>query len=274
MAQGSRIKIVFLFVAHAVFATASVFLLFLLDSNAFYIDLMASFPPVVLVFRWLILFLLGLPFIVLYYKYQRQKRSSKDEGIQHHLEIISVLNELLLERSPSVEYHSKRVASLTRSLCEELKLDEEQTKRIVFAAMFHNIGKLFLDSKLLNPWESLTNKERKQCNTHTLVGARILGKVDAYPGAGDIVMHYHESWDGNGFPEGLVGDDIPIGSRIIGVVDLYDALIHGLDDTPSLPSEQAMERLRALKGIRFDPYIVDMFDKMVTLKQGMPPKIL
>ena len=251
-------------IAHPVFCLLIVIIFYVLENFDYLKRFGVQLPLLPHFIRWIILFVLSIPAIVFYEKYRSERNLLKGEESKRELEIVSVLNELLREKEPTIEYHAKRTAQLTRSLCEVLNLDEEVVRVIVFAALFHDIGKLFLDKKLLGTHGMMTEDEKKEYHLHPIFSQRILEKIQFYPGAGLIVKHHHERWDGKGYPEGLSGENIPLGSRIISVVDVYDSLISGLHSKTRVKPEDALLRIREEGGTKFDLSIVAVFEKAMT----------
>ncbi len=248
---------------HPVTCLLIVLSLFFLEISPPYRQLVQHTPFLLHFFRWLIFFFLGLPVILVYQRYRKERTNRMTQTSEHQLEIISVLDEILSDKEPAVEYHTKRVATLVRRLCETMHLDQEQTRVIVFAALFHDIGKLFLDKSIILNHGELTGDEKTEYEKHPLFSQRILHQIKAYPGAGLLALHHHEYWDGKGFPESLAGEDIPLGSRIIHVADAYDSYKNGLHSLEHLTHEQTMAKIRKLSGSSFDPKVVSLFDKMM-----------
>lgn len=252
--------------AHPVFCLLIVAIFYVLENSGYIERFTLQLPFLPHVVRWLVLFILGIPVIMYYEKYRSEKSLLKNSESACQLEIVSVLNELLHEKEPAIERHAKRTAELTRSLCDVLNLDQEATRVIVFAALFHDIGKLFLDRKLVTIHGDLTEDEKKEYCLHPLFSQRVLDKIKGYPEAGLIVKHHHERWDGKGYPDGLSGEEIPLGSRVISVVHVYDSLVSGLHSRIHVDSEKALLRLRQAGGTKFDLSIVAAFEAMMTRK--------
>lgn len=231
----------------------------------FYKNLVSEQFLFVIVLRFVFFYVLGIPFVFLYKKYFKNKLTFEFKEDERQLETIAVLLGLVNEKDPNVEHHCKRVAQIVRTFCGALQLKSEDSRVIVFAAMFHDIGKTFLDGKHLSrPFSELSEEEKAQYRKHPLLGKRILDKIKGYPGANVIVQYHHEHWDGKGFPEGLSGENIPLGSRIISIVEAYDGYTHGLNFEESVKKEIAIRRIQELRGTRFDPGLVDVFIEMLT----------
>jgi len=156
--------------------------------------------------------------------------------------------------------HILRVQKFALGLAHALGIDDEGTiKSIKAAALLHDTGKLVVPEHILNKPGKLTPLESEQMKLHVEVGADILSSIDfPYPVV-PIVRAHHESWDGTGYPHGLKGDEIPIGARILSVVDCYDALTSDRPYRPALSDEDAMKIVLERRGNMYDPQVVDTF---------------
>jgi putative nucleotidyltransferase with HDIG domain len=159
--------------------------------------------------------------------------------------------------------HIRRVQRFAIGLAHALGIhDDETIKAIKAAALLHDTGKLAVPEHILNKPGKLTPLEFEQMKLHVDVGADILASIDfPYPVV-PIVRAHHESWDGSGYPRGLKGDDIPIGARILSVVDCYDALTSDRPYRPALSDEDSMKIIVDRRGTMYDPLVVDTFLKV------------
>ena len=159
--------------------------------------------------------------------------------------------------------HIRRVQRFAMGLASALGVNDELTlKAIKAAALLHDTGKLAVPEHILNKPGKLTPLEFEQMKLHVDVGADILSSIDfPYPVV-PIVRAHHESWDGSGYPRGLKGDEIPIGARILSVVDCYDALTSDRPYRSALSDEDAMKIVIARRGQMYDPLVVDTFLKV------------
>ena len=149
--------------------------------------------------------------------------------------------------------------------------DVQLIRAIEAAALLHDMGKLAVPEYILNKPGKLTPAEFEKMKLHASVGADILSAIDfPYPVV-PIVRHHHEQWSGSGYPDGLRGTDIPIGARILSVVDCFDALTSDRPYRPRLSDEEALEILNERRGSMYDPLIVDTFVKVY--KQIAPSAI-
>jgi putative nucleotidyltransferase with HDIG domain len=159
--------------------------------------------------------------------------------------------------------HIRRVQRYAVVLAKEIGItDELQLRAIAAAALLHDMGKLAVPEYILNKPGALTPAEFERMKLHASVGADILSSIDfPYPVV-PIVRHHHENWDGGGYPSGLKGADIPIGARVLSVVDCFDALTSDRPYRPRLSDEDALQVVRERRGSMYDPLIVDAFLNM------------
>ncbi len=156
--------------------------------------------------------------------------------------------------------HIRRVQVHSVALARELGIhDERELKAIEAAALLHDLGKLAVPEYILNKPGKLTAIEFEQMKTHAAIGADILASIDfPYP-VEPIVRYHHEMWNGKGYPEGISGESIPIGARILSVVDCYDALTSDRPYRRAMTPDQATAVLRERGGSQYDPRVVDTF---------------
>ena len=159
--------------------------------------------------------------------------------------------------------HIRRVQEYSVSLAHKMGVDDKDLiKAIKAASLLHDMGKLAVPENILNKPGSLTTKEFEVMKTHASVGADILAAIDfPYPVV-PIVRHHHENWDGSGYPDRLSGTDIPIGARILSVVDCFDALTSDRPYRSRLHETEAVAILQERRGTMYDPLVVDTFIAM------------
>lgn len=156
--------------------------------------------------------------------------------------------------------HIRRVQRYAVALARAVGVsDEKQIRAIEAAALLHDMGKLAIPEFILNKPGKLTAREFSVMKTHAAIGADLLSSIQfPYPVV-PIVRHHHENWDGSGYPDGLSGAQIPIGARILAVVDCYDALTSHRPYRPAMGSEFALDVLTQRRGRMYDPLVVDAF---------------
>jgi putative two-component system response regulator len=158
--------------------------------------------------------------------------------------------------------HIRRIAEYTRLLALELGLDAKEADRLAKASRLHDVGKVGIPDAILRKPGPLTPDEFEQVKRHTRIGGDILAGDPAMRLACEIALHHHERWDGTGYPEGLKSETLPIGSRIIAVVDVFDALVSRRPYKAPWSPESAIAELRAGAGSKFDPGIVDALESL------------
>ncbi len=160
--------------------------------------------------------------------------------------------------------HSASVAVYARDIAQRMGLTDEEQKLAHLAGLLHDIGKVGLPPSILEKAGPLTPEERREMELHSVIGERILARVDDYTDVARMVRHHHERLDGAGYPDGLTGEEIPLVSRIITVADAYGAMTSARSYRNALPSRTARERLWEGSGSQFDPQIVEAFDAVLT----------
>jgi putative nucleotidyltransferase with HDIG domain len=156
--------------------------------------------------------------------------------------------------------HIRRVQVFAVGLADAVGITDEPTlKSIEAGALLHDIGKIAVPEHILNKPGKLTPAEYERMKAHATIGAEILSGIDfPYPVI-PIVRHHHENWDGTGYPDGLKGEDIPIGARILSVADCFDALTSDRPYRRALSTEAALDILRERSGSMYNPHIVETF---------------
>src|SRR5438046_4664804 len=219
--------------------------------------------------------LLVLPLIYWVYRSYRlylgrlEAEKERVEIEKRHVEQIASLNMRTIEalalaieaKDHTTHTHLQRVRTYAVEVAKELSLAEAQIEALRAAALLHDIGKLAVPEQIINKPGKLTPEEFEKMKVHPLVGAEILDRVAfPYPVA-PIVRAHHERWDGTGYPEGLAGEGIPIGARILAAVDCLDALASNRQYRPALPLVEAMDKVKEKSGFWFDPRVVEVLER-------------
>ncbi len=167
--------------------------------------------------------------------------------------------------------HSKGVVALALLVGRELDLDATEERRLEFGALLHDVGKIRVPDEILNKPGPLTDAEWAIVRRHPEDGQRMLDRVGgALSEVGEIVRSHHERWDGGGYPDGLVGTDIPLGSRVISVCDAFSAMTTTRSYRPARPLDEALAELRACSGTQFDPRVVSALERVIRARDGSP----
>jgi putative nucleotidyltransferase with HDIG domain len=182
---------------------------------------------------------------------------------QSHQAIITALAAAVDAKDGITHGHVQRVQQYCLALAHKLHIsDTDLLRALETAGLLHDIGKLGIPDCILNKPGALTPAEYHEMKQHSLIGANILSSIEfPYPLL-PIVRHHHENWDGHGYPDGLAGEDIPIGARILMVVDCFDALTSDRPYRGALPADQALAIVKSRRGTMYDPRIVDAFLEM------------
>lgn len=187
-----------------------------------------------------------------------------DELRKSYHSSIRVFANLIELREGRVTGHSRRVADLARKLALKLGLDEASTRDIVFAALLHDLGKLSWSDELMSKsFNALTGADMEKAKTHPVVGQAALMALEPLHSAAALIRSHHERYDGKGFPDGLAGDEIPLGARVIAIANDFDALMIGSLTSQRLSRSEAMDFIVQGREKRYDPRIVDLFVEIV-----------
>jgi two-component system, cell cycle response regulator len=173
------------------------------------------------------------------------------------------LTRLLAERAPRMAEHHRAVASLTGMVARHIGLRDEQLHAVVRAAELHDVGKVLVPDEILNKPDALTEAELALMRRHAIGGYLILTESAEPAPIPRLVRASHERWDGSGYPDGLRGESIPLGARIITVCDAYDAMTHDRPYRPARAFAEALDELRLGAGVRYDPCLVAVFATLV-----------
>lgn len=177
---------------------------------------------------------------------------------------IKVFASLIEMREGTVAGHSRRVADMARKLAQAMKVSEEEIQSILFAGLLHDIGKIGLpDSLLAKPFNALPGPDRIKVAKHPIIGQAVLMALEPLHEAASLIRSHHERFDGRGFPDGIGGDKIPLGARILAVVNDYDSLQIGAISTQRYASYEARQFIFENRGKRYDPVVVDAFMELL-----------
>ncbi|HKV05040.1 MAG TPA: HD-GYP domain-containing protein [Candidatus Acidoferrales bacterium] len=173
--------------------------------------------------------------------------------------LICAFNQLLDLKDLNTGVHSTRLAEWALHVAAELGLDEKQLSDIEVTALLHDIGKIGIPDAILHKPAKLSDQEYDLMKKHPEYGWAVLRHVPGMERASLMILHHHESNDGRGYPAGLAGDEIPMGSRIVAVIDAFDAMVSSRPYREGLPFDEAERRLLQARGTQFDPRVVERF---------------
>lgn len=183
-----------------------------------------------------------------------------------HSAVMNSIKTTLYEKSNETEAHAVRMANLAKQLGRVLGLDQEDLVALELVATLHDIGKISIDSKLLQKTGKLTDAEWTEIKKHPEVGYRIAQTVPELRKIAEYILCHHERWDGTGYPQGLKAEKIPLLARILAIVDAYDAMTQDRPYRRAMSEQDAIDELRHHAGSQFDPALVEVFIKDVIEK--------
>jgi putative nucleotidyltransferase with HDIG domain len=203
----------------------------------------------------------------------RRLRQALRQNQELFLETIRTLAAAIDAKDPYTRGHSERVSSYSMAIARHLDLEQDEVFRIRIAAILHDVGKLGVRDSILNKPGGLSEDEYRIMRRHPDIGAQIMTPIrmlkDIIPG----IRNHHETWDGNGYPDGLAGDEIPLVARIIGAADTFDAMTTNRPYQRAMPLDYVLDKMRGMSGSRFDPQIVDALLAAVDAGDVTPPNI-
>jgi two-component system, cell cycle response regulator len=190
---------------------------------------------------------------------QRMYLAKRDTRTSSRRQTRDVLLQVLREREPELHSHLHGVAALAVAIGRQLSLTAEQLDEVARAAELHDVGKIAIPDEILHKPTALDPDEWALMRQHTIIGDRILGAAPAMRPVAEIVRSSHERWDGGGYPDGLAGEAIPLGARIVTVCDAFHAMTTPRPYQAQLDPEAARAELRRCAGTQFDPAVVAAF---------------
>jgi putative nucleotidyltransferase with HDIG domain len=201
----------------------------------------------------------------------RTAERRSDQATQERIAVatLDALVNALEAKDPYLRGHSARVADLSASVAAQLGCDDALIEAVRTAGRLHDIGKIGIREEVLNKQGPLTDDEYEHVKQHVLVGSQILAPLVHLREVITYVRSHHERWDGFGYPDRLAGERIPLGGRIIGTVEIYDALTTSRPYQEKMPPEIAVERMRDLVGTVLDPAVHRALEAVVTQRQAL-----
>lgn len=189
----------------------------------------------------------------------RKRLKHQQEQIERLMGIKLVLASLIDLKDPYTEGHSRNVRDLTFEFSQYLDLPLEACEEYALAAELHDIGKIGIPDSILKKPGVLISAEYSEIRDHPRLGADSLSTLQGFDTVRNIILHHHEHYDGTGYPQGLSGDQIPLGSRIIALTDSFDAMLHGREYRPPIPFKDVVRILEDQSGKQFDPQLCEQY---------------
>ncbi len=215
---------------------------------------------------WWTTLLFGLPLFTTRVAYQRFV-----EMRDMFTQTIGALAEAVDKRDPFTSKHSQRVRSISVDIGRQLRVSAGELEALEWGGLLHDVGKIGVPDSILLKQGKLTREERIRMNSHPVLGAQIIGPVDRLAPELPVIRHHHEWYNGSGYPDRLMGDEIPKLARILHVADAFEAMTADRPYRKALSVDQALAELRKFAGVQFDPEIVDAFVKTTWAEDAHEP---
>jgi len=234
-------------------------------------NVLSSSIAILLAFLYIELDLVGFLLVVLPLFFVRHMHRTNLRLEQANRELLDLMVKSIEARDPYTSGHSVRVALYAKTLARGLGLPAKEVEQIETAALLHDVGKIFEEfAPLLRKEGRLTNEEFVLMQTHSARSAELVGTISSLRGyVQRCVRAHHENFDGSGYPDGLVGDEIPVGARIIMVADTADAMMTDRPYRGALGHSAVVSEFEKLAGAQFDPHVVRTFQESSALKRLM-----
>jgi len=155
--------------------------------------------------------------------------------------------------------HIERVTEYSIAIGNQLGWSESRLEALRYGAILHDIGKIHISKSILSKNTELNETEIQEIRNHPRIGSEMIRDIPYLSGAVEIIKHHHERWDGGGYPDGLEGEEIPPGARIVGVADAFDAMISHRPYSPAHSMEEAFSEIKRCQGAQYDPKVVSAF---------------
>jgi putative nucleotidyltransferase with HDIG domain len=239
-------------------------------------DLVSSSLAIVLAFLFTKLHILGLAVLVLPLFFVRHMYQMNLQVERANRELLELMVKAIEARDPNTSGHSVRVAEYARQIARELGLNPKHVDQVGTAALLHDVGKIHEDfAPLLRKAGRLTPEERMLMQAHPVRSADLAGTIAEFRGRVQTdIRNHHENYDGTGYPDGLIGEGIPIGARIIMIADTIDAMTTDRPYRKALSLQRALEELAKHSGRQFDPRLVELVSKSPSIRRLLGPQLV
>jgi putative two-component system response regulator len=179
--------------------------------------------------------------------------------LENTRDVLVALASAVDAKDPLTEHHCGRVAEEAIALASAAGLSEDEIEAIGYGAVLHDVGKIGIAERVLGKPGLLTDAERLEMQRHPAIGSDIIAPLRLGKVVGPIIRSHHEHWDGSGYPDGLKGEAIPIGARIVSIVDAYDAMTHDRPYRAAMSAEDARRELIRCRGSQFDSQLIELY---------------
>ncbi len=186
--------------------------------------------------------------------YQRQ---------QLWLQLLINISKFVDRRVSRTGEHSEKVARWASSTARRLRMSDDEVNNVYWASILHDIGKIGISDRVLRKRAVLSEDDWVLIKMHPTIGSNIVTSIEAMPSLAPTIFAHQEKYDGTGYPKGLSGKNIPLGARILGIADAYQAMVEHRYYREARTHEEAVAELRKVKGTQFDPEVLDVFLSVV-----------
>ena len=195
------------------------------------------------------------------------------DQLEHTEGVIFMLAAAVEAKDAYTEGHLRRLRTYSEHLALAYGLSPAEVRAVRYGGVLHDIGKIGVDEAIIRKPGPLTPEETAQMRRHPEIGAQIISQMRFARDVAPIISGHHEYWDGSGYPLGLKGEEIPIGARIITIVDAYDAMTTDRPYRAALSDEEAIRRLQAGRGTQFDPDLLEVFLELIKTGKLLPEQV-
>jgi ribonuclease P protein subunit RPR2 len=192
----------------------------------------------------------------------KRERAHAQELRRSYTETVRALSNAVEARDAYTGKHAERVTAYGMELASTLGLELAEMPELEFGFLLHDIGKVAIPDAILYKPGPLTDEERALMAQHPLIGAQIVRGIEFLASGVEVVRSHHEHWDGRGYPDGLVGEEIPLAARVFAVADVLDALTTDRPYRPASPLAVARRMITEVSGSQFDPRVVEAFNSI------------
>jgi HD-GYP domain-containing protein (c-di-GMP phosphodiesterase class II) len=179
------------------------------------------------------------------------------------LQLLIDISKFVDKRVSKSGEHCEKVAKWASTTARKLNMNDDEVKNVYWASMLHDIGKIGISTRVLRKRAALTEDDWILIKMHPTIGSNIVSSIDALPALAPTISAHQEKFDGTGYPQGLKGEDIPLGARILGIADAYQAMVEHRYYREARTHEEAITELQKVKGSQFDPAVLDVFINVV-----------
>jgi len=210
-------------------------------------------------FEWIGLVLLFIPLLL-----SRHSFRLYVDMRENYLSTVEALVQALEAKDPYTSGHSDRVAKFAVAIAEKLGMTEEQIEFIKYAAVLHDVGKIGVSENILNKKERLSPADWICIHNHPVIGQNIIKNIKFLFDIGPAVRHHHERYDGQGYPDGLAAQEIPLAARIIAIADTFDAITSDRSYRRGKTEMEALQEIKRVAGSQLDPHLVSIFSELMS----------